>query len=191
MTAIQASGYLWMALCMVWFIGARRTKRTQQRADFISRLSYGIPVLVAFALMFADSDSVSLSWLVVPIFHSNTVLAATGVTLTALGVAFAIWARLYIGQNWSSAVTIKVGHQLIRTGPYGWVRHPIYSGILLAMLGTALVRRQPRGVIAFLLLWLAFLLKSRMEERFMRQAFGPEYDDYIRTTGALVPRIHF
>jgi len=59
------------------------------------------------------------------------------------------------------------------------------------MLGTALVRRQPRGVIAFLLLWLAFLLKSRMEERFMRQAFGPEYDDYIRTTGALVPRIHF
>ena len=110
---------------MVWFIGARRTKRTQQRADFISRLSYGIPVLVAFALMFADSDSVSLSWLVVPIFHSNTVLAATGVTLTALGVAFAIWARLYIGQNWSSAVTIKVGHQLIRTGPYGWVRHPI------------------------------------------------------------------
>ena len=176
---------------MVWFIGACRTKRTQQRADFISRLSYGIPVLVAFALMFADSDSVSLSWLVVPIFHSNTVLAATGVTLTALGVAFAIWARLYIGQNWSSAVTIKVGHQLIRTGPYGWVRHPIYSGILLAMLGTALVRRQPRGVIAFLLLWLAFLLKSRMEERFMRQAFGPEYDDYIRSTGALVPRIHF
>ena len=118
-------------------------------------------------------------------------LGTIGVALTAMGIAFAVWARAYVGRNWSSAVTIKVGHRLVRTGPYAWVRHPIYTGILLGMLGTALVRRQPRGFIAFLLLWLAFLVKSRMEERFMRQAFGSEYEDYSHTTGALVPRIHF
>ena len=106
-----------------------------------------------------------------------------------LGIAFAIWARFYIGQNWSSAVTIKVDHQLIRTGPYAWVRHPIYSGLILAMIGTAIARREPRGFVSVVLLWLGFLIKSRMEEKFMRKTFGPDYEDYSKSTGALVPRL--
>ena len=191
MTAAQICDYLWITFCLIWMIAALRTKPTQQRADQAARLAYGIPALAAFLLMFVNSDAVPLFWLAGPMFRRNSVLAAIGVALTAMGIAFAVWARAYIGRNWSSAVTIKVGHRLVRTGPYAWVRHPIYTGILLGMLGTALVRRQPRGFIAFLLLWLAFLVKSRMEERFMRQAFGSEYEDYSHTTGALVPRIHF
>ena len=100
-----------------------------------------------------------------------------------------MWARFYIGQNWSSAVTIKIGHELIRTGPYAWVRHPIYSGLLLAMIGTALACRETRGLLAIVLLWLGFWIKSRMEEGFMRKAFGPEYQEYSRSTGALIPRL--
>ncbi len=116
-------------------------------------------------------------------------MEVTAVSLTAAGIAFAIWARFYLGQNWSSAVSIKVGHQLIRTGPYCWVRHPIYSGILLALVGTALARVKPVGVLAIALFWLGFWIKSRMEERFRCKTFGQEYEEYSRTTGVLPPRL--
>ncbi|PYV65700.1 MAG: hypothetical protein DMG95_01005 [Acidobacteria bacterium] len=116
-------------------------------------------------------------------------MQATAILLTAAGIALAIWARFYIGQNWSGTVTIKVGHTLIRTGPYRWVRHPIYSGILLAMIGTALARGKPIGVLAIVLFWFGFWFKSRLEEQFMRKTFGQEYDEYARSTGALVPKL--
>jgi protein-S-isoprenylcysteine O-methyltransferase Ste14 len=106
-----------------------------------------------------------------------------------VGIAFAIWARFYIGQNWSGAVTVKVGHELIRGGPYRWVRHPIYSGILLALFGTAVARRQLIGFIAVAFFLIGFLIKSRIEEQLMRKTFGDQYVEYSRSTGALVPRL--
>jgi protein-S-isoprenylcysteine O-methyltransferase Ste14 len=187
MNAMRICAILWEALWVIWLIAWLRTKPTQQRAGFGSRLLYGLPVFLAFYLIFGDN--IHFGWLQTSIIPHNLFVDASAVTLTALGVAFAVWARFYIGQNWSSAVSIKVGHQLIRTGPYAWVRHPIYSGLLLAMLGTAIARREPRGFLAFALLWLAFVIKSRMEEGFMRKTFGAEYDEYSRVTGALVPRV--
>ena len=187
MNAMRICAILWELLWLVWLIAWLKTKPTQERVDFGSRLLYGLPVLLAFYLMFGDNIRIRL--LAVPILPRSPLVDAVAVALTALGVAFAIWARFYIGQNWSSAVSIKVGHQLIRTGPYAWVRHPIYSGLLLAMLGTAIARREPRGFLAFVLLWVAFLIKSRMEEGFMRKTFGEEYEEYSRATGALVPRM--
>ena len=111
------------------------------------------------------------------------------ILITAAGIGLAIWARFYLGDNWSSAVSIKVDHQLIRTGPYAWVRHPIYTGILLGMIGTALARREPRGVFRVVLLGIGFWIKSRMEEGFMSKTFGEEYEVYSRSTGALIPRV--
>ena len=192
MTAIPLSAadicsYLWTILLVVWTIGWLRTKRTQERAPFASRLLYGVPVVLACYLLF--NRDLKLGWLDARLVPHNTFLDIAAVTLTALGVALAIWARFYLGQNWSSAVSVKVGHELIRTGPYSWVRHPIYSGIILGMIGTTLARPEPRGLLAIVLLWFAFSIKFRMEEQFMRKTFGPEYDDYSRTTGALVPRL--
>jgi hypothetical protein len=114
------------------------------------------------------------------------------ITTTCNSTYVSRWANHYgslLGQNWSGAVTIKVDHQLIRTGPYAWVRHPIYSGFLLAMLGTALTRGELRGLIGIALLWPAFSVKRRMEESFMRKTFGQEYDSYTQSTGALIPRL--
>jgi len=187
MDAMRICSALWMALSLVWLVPLLRTKRTQERADFGSRLLYGIPVIVAFYLLF--SNNAHFGWLGSRIIPQNTWVEGIAVLLTGAGIAFAIWARFYLGQNWSSAVSIKVGHQLIRTGPYAWVRHPIYSGLLLATLGTALARREPRGLIAAVLLSLGFWIKSRMEEGFMRKAFGPQYQEYSRSTGALIPRL--
>ena len=187
MDAMRICSALWMVLSVVWLVALLRTKRTQERADFGSRLLYGLPVFVAFLLLF--NENIHFGWLESKIIPRSIWVEALAVLLTAAGIAFAIWARFYIGENWSSAVSIKVDHQLIRTGPYSWVRHPIYSGLLLAMIGTAFARREPRGVLALVLLWLGFWIKSRMEEGFMHKAFGPEYQEYSRSTGALIPRL--
>ena len=137
------------------------------------------------------SGDVPLGWMHIRIVPREHWIEALGIAITVGGMAFAIWARAYLGGNWSSNVTVKVGHQLIRTGPYRWVRHPIYSGLIVAMIGTALNRRQVRGLVAVVLLWVGFTIKSRIEERFMEATFGPEYDEYKATTGALVPRPRF
>ena len=187
MTAMRICSLLWTILWIVWIIAWLRTKRVQERAPFGSRVLYGIPVVMAFYLLF--NDNIRYGWFEVPFFPQDVALEVVAVTITTLGLAFAIWARFYLGQNWSSAVTIKIDHQLIRTGPYAWVRHPIYSGLLLAMAGTALARREPRGLLAFALLWLGFSIKRRLEEQFMLKTFGAEYEEYSRSTGALIPKL--
>jgi protein-S-isoprenylcysteine O-methyltransferase Ste14 len=187
MTTMQICSLLWTFLLLVWAIAWLRTKRTQERAPFGSRLSYGVPVVVACWLLFRDN--LPFTWLQNQIIPKNIYTEAAAITITALGIALAIWARFYLGQNWSSAPTVKVGHELIRTGPYAWVRHPIYSGLILAMIGTAIARREPRGFVSVVLLWLAFLIKSRIEEQFMRKTFGPDYEAYSKSTGALIPRL--
>lgn len=188
MDALRICSYCWMVFLFVWLVAWFRTKRTQERVDFGSRMLYGVPVFIGSYLIFSDRFS---GWLQQRIIPKNFVIEVLAILLTATGIAFAIWARIYIGENWSSAVSIKVGHELIRTGPYAWVRHPIYSGLLLAMIGTALARREPRGLFAVVLLWIGFWIKSRMEEGFMRKRFGDEYREYSRTTGALIPRVRF
>ena len=102
-------------------------------------------------------------------------------------MGIAIWARRHLGSNWSGLVTFKRDHELICTGPYRWVRHPIYTGLLLAVLGTALVLGEWRGILALLLLIVAHTLKARREEALMARHFGSVYEDYRRKTGFLVP----
>lgn len=178
---------LWTIFGAIWLIAWLKTKPTQQRAPIGSRLLYGVPVLAGSYLLVADN----------PVFGGaggrilsrNPALDASAIILATAGIAFAIWARFYLGQNWSSAVSVKVGHELVRTGPYAWVRHPIYSGLLVALLGTALSRGKPVGFLALALFAIGFSIKSRMEEQFMRKTFGEEYLEYTRETGALIPKI--
>jgi protein-S-isoprenylcysteine O-methyltransferase Ste14 len=103
------------------------------------------------------------------------------------GLLFAVWAREHLGSNWSRSVTIKQGHELIKTGPYAVVRHPIYTGILAGFLGTAIALSQVRGFIVFVLIFLILWLKLRMEEQWMRSQFGETYATYAHQTAALVP----
>ncbi len=178
--------YLWEAFFVLWVVWALRTKTTQVRESLRSRFSHIIATVAAFYAMF--SGDVPLGWMNTRIIPREPWIQALGIALTAAGMAFAIWARAYLGRNWSSNVTVKVGHQLVRTGPYQWVRHPIYSGLIVAMIGTALNRRQVRGLVAVVLLWVGFNIKSRIEERFMAATFGPEYEQYKGSIGAMVPR---
>jgi protein-S-isoprenylcysteine O-methyltransferase Ste14 len=186
MNAANICADLWLVFAVVWMIAWVRTKRTQERAALGRRLLYSFPIAAGSYLMF--SDTAARGWGGAHLFPKHTLTSALAIILTASGIAFAIWARFYLGQNWSSVVSIKVGHQLIRTGPYAWVRHPIYSGLLLALIGTALARDKAVAVIAIPLFWVGFKIKSRFEEEFMRKTFGQEYVEYASTTGALIPK---
>ena len=183
---MQVCADLWIALGVIWAAGLMFRKPTQERAAMGQRVVYGIVVILAFWLMF--SGRVPSGWLREHLYERTQWTDWVGVALTVVGVLLAVWARFRLGRNWSGAVTVKVGHELIRTGPYHFVRHPIYTGLLLAMLGTGIVRARLFAAIAFALLFAGFWVKLRTEEQFMRKTFGREYEDYYQTTGALVPR---
>jgi protein-S-isoprenylcysteine O-methyltransferase Ste14 len=187
MSGMLICGYLWIVFGILWLVWGLRTKPTQLRESLGSRFSYVVATVAAYYAMF--SSQIPMGWMHVCIIPREPWIEAFGIALTLAGLVFAVWARAYLGGNWSSNVTVKVGHQLVRTGPYRWVRHPIYSGLILAMIGTALNRRTVRGLVAVVLLWTGFTIKSRIEERFMEATFGPEYDEYRRGTGAMVPRL--
>jgi protein-S-isoprenylcysteine O-methyltransferase len=186
MSATSICGYLWLAFAVIWVLWAIGAKRVQTREGFRSRIPYLIFTVGAFYAMFSHEET--FGWLRLRVLPRDRWIADLGIAITATGLLLAIWARAYLGTNWSGAVTVKVGHQLIRTGPYRWIRHPIYSGLILALIGTAINRGQLRGVIAVVLLWIGFTMKSRIEERFMTATFGSEYEEYRQMTGGIVPR---
>lgn len=188
MTGMSPCGYLWSIFFVIWLLWAIGTKRTQTREGFGSRIPYLILTTAAFYAMFSHPVP---DWLRLRILSPDVWIENLGIAITAAGLLFSIWARAHLGRNWSGNITVKVGHQLIRSGPYRWVRHPIYSGIILAMIGTAINKGQLRGLVAVVLLWIGFTVKSRIEERFMAATFGPDYEEYQRGTGALIPRLRF
>jgi protein-S-isoprenylcysteine O-methyltransferase Ste14 len=115
------------------------------------------------------------------------IVYSLGLLMVIAGLAFAIWARVHLGRNWSGTVTVKENHELIRSGPYAIVRHPIYTGLLLAILGTAIVVGEWRGLLAFCFLTIALVLKLRREERFMEESFPDTYPSYCAQVPALIP----
>ena len=116
-------------------------------------------------------------------------LQYVGVLLLLLGLGFAVWARIVLGRNWSGIVTVKEDHTLITRGPYAWVRHPIYTGILLALLGTAVTLGTVLNFVEVPVVAFAFWLKLRTEERFMLETFGEQYTVYRHHVKALIPYV--
>jgi len=114
---------------------------------------------------------------------------AIGLAVEAAGLYLAVWARRHLGRNWSGEISIKVDHQLIRSGPYKWLRHPIYTGILGMYAGTMLVTGEVLGLIGFAIAIAAYSRKVRLEEQNLRNAFGTDYDEYRRESWAIVPGV--
>ena len=189
MNAVNLCKLMWVAWAAVWMLWALRTKQARQRLKLSEALPYMVPTAIGAYLALADAKVLRMLGLWQLRIAPVPGVMDLGVALTAAGLLFAIWARLYLGQNWSGLVTVKHDHELVRTGPYCFVRHPIYSGILLALVGTSLCRRNLWGFAGVAFVWLGLWIKSRLEERFMAETFGAEYDEYRRTTGALIPRV--
>ncbi|HEY4949257.1 MAG TPA: isoprenylcysteine carboxylmethyltransferase family protein [Candidatus Acidoferrales bacterium] len=176
----------WLLFALYWFVAAFGVKRTAKRQNPGERLLYIVFMAAGFFLLNQEnpnwgpmnrrfvSDQLWLAWL--------------GSALCAAGVLFAIWGRRTIGKDWSAEVQIKEGHQLIRSGPYAHIRHPIYTGLLLATFGTALLIGEYRGLLAVLLFLVGFTRKARKEESFLAAEFGPAFEEHRRHTGFYLPR---
>ena len=176
---------LWLLWMAIWLLSAGVTKKNVRRESLASRLSYTVPLwIAAWLLISRQLPWAALNERFVPLAEWPFVL---GTALVVLGLAFAVWARVFLGRNWSAAVTLKQGHELIRSGPYRWVRNPIYTGILIAIAGSALARGQWGGVLAHVFAFASFWYKARIEERVLHDAFGAEYDAYRREVKSLIP----
>jgi protein-S-isoprenylcysteine O-methyltransferase Ste14 len=178
---------LWILFGVYWLVSAFKRKKTKQRENWGQRLRYVLPLVVASYLL--SRPAAHYGWLGTRFVPASDAVGWVGVLLTAAGVAIAFWARWHLGANWSGVVTLKEGHELIRTGPYRTIRHPIYTGILLALLGTAVNLGEVRGLLALAIAWLSFYIKARREESFLTQEFGPGFGEHRRHTGMFLP--HF
>ena len=176
---------LWIAFIIYWRIKAADAKTTQRLEPVASRILRAITLLIAIVLF--STTRIPLRWLYLEPWPAGLWPFWLGAAVMIAGLLFAVWAREHLGRNWSQAVTIKQGHELITTGPYAVVRHPIYTGMLAGLLGTAIALSQVRGFIVFALIFLILWLKLRMEEQWMRSQFGETYATYAHQTAALVP----
>ncbi len=178
---------MWISWGLYWIVSARGVKTPVRRESTLSRWAHYGPLAVSAWLL---SDGGRIWWpLRVPFMPRSDTSFWIAAGVTAVGLLFAVWARRHLGGNWSGSVTIKADHELVTTGPYGITRHPIYTGLLIAFAGNALVVAEVRGLIAFGIAFAALWRKLRLEERFMREQFGQAYVDYQGKVAAIVPKV--
>jgi protein-S-isoprenylcysteine O-methyltransferase Ste14 len=159
-----------------WMAAAPWSRRTVARQKLGSRLFHTVVTMCGVVLYFRSGGrpgAAALSW--------------TGVALVVAGLAFSVWARVHLGRLWSGTVTLKADHAIVRSGPYAITRHPIYTGMLLALFGTSLAMDTVAAAAGFLLVAAGFIIKSGQEERLLRGHFGEAYEEYRRSTRRLIP----
>ena len=176
---------VWIVFVLYWQIKAADTKTTQRLEPAASRIFRLLIFLIVIVLLAVPR--IPLPWLYAQLWPQGYWPFWLGAAITVAGLLFAVWARVHLGRNWSRAVTIKQDHELITTGPYAVVRHPIYTGMLAGFLGMAIAISQVRGFVVVVLVFVVFWVKFRMEEKWMRSQFGETYAAYARQTAALVP----
>jgi protein-S-isoprenylcysteine O-methyltransferase Ste14 len=166
-----------------WILSAFSVKRTREQQPLPHRLFYF--VLTAAAAILLNGSARITNWNRAVLPHT-VVTGIPGDFLLFLGLFVAIWARITLGGNWSARVTLKENHELVQRGPYRVVRHPIYSGLLLMILATAILIGQVGGFVVLAFCSCGLWVKLRWEEALLIKHF-PEYSEYMRRTTALVP----
>ncbi|HEY6152143.1 MAG TPA: isoprenylcysteine carboxylmethyltransferase family protein [Candidatus Udaeobacter sp.] len=176
----------WVVFVATWAVAAVSTKRTVYRETQAQRLRYWVLLVIAFFLLFYGRLPYPLNSRVVP--NVAPVIWAAGV-LSVIGLAVALWARFTLGRNWSGVVTLKEEHELVERGPYRFVRHPIYTGILTMYFATAIGLGHLAGFVGTLLIFLSFWIKLRDEEQLMLQQFPERYAAYRQRAKRIIPFI--
>jgi protein-S-isoprenylcysteine O-methyltransferase Ste14 len=164
---------LWILIILYWLLRSFTNKKTAQRESYSTRFTYlTVPFLIGIAISFIPHIQQHLFDEILP-----TQLA--GILLTAGGIAFAIYARIILGTNWSGSVTVKQNHELIQTGPYRWFRHPIYTGLTIGIAGSFLaINPSPAGIAYTVLVAVSFAIKLQAEEQLMLHQFPDQYPAY-------------
>lgn len=177
----------WLPLAVVWTVGALKAKPKAYTERPDSRLGHIVTIAIALTLLFSGPARFGILGLRVT--PPSAVTGAIAIALTAAGIGLAMWARLYLGGNWSAIVAIKQDHALICSGPYRFVRHPIYAGILTAMLGNAIGFGEVGCFLAVAIAFAAFLAKARLEDAFLDARFGADHRRYRAEVKSLIPLV--
>jgi protein-S-isoprenylcysteine O-methyltransferase Ste14 len=176
---------MWLGWALYWWAMSLNVKPTARHESVRSRLLHIVPLAMAMGLLW-------LPRALLPLLGERILPRAAwtfwmGAAVTLAGLLFSVLARAYLGGNWSGTVTVKENHELVTGGPYSLVRHPIYTGLLLAIMGSAFARGDLAGVAAVALAFWALWRKLGIEERWMHEQFGEKYVAYSQRVAALVP----
>lgn len=182
---MKISAGLWILFSIYWSIAARDKAPTKTSESVGSRRLHLILVNVALLVLILPVPGLRLRFL-----HGNRWLVVAGLVIQAAFILFAVWARRSLGSNWSGEVRIATEHQLVRSGPYRFIRHPIYTALLGMYCGTALVSGEIHALVALVVVTVAYWRKIRLEERALAESFGAEHEAYRRETWAWVPGLY-
>ena len=179
----------WTLWAFLWLVTAAWSARSVAREALHSRLAVSVLLAIGFYLLLASNRlPARFAPRFVPV---GLIWQRIGLALTISGLGFAVWARIHLGRYWSGRVTLKEDHKLIRSGPYAFVRHPIYTGLLTAGIGTVLARGTLAALVGLALMSVAFWMKIRAEENLLTNHFGDTYREYRREVAALIPFLIF
>jgi protein-S-isoprenylcysteine O-methyltransferase Ste14 len=187
MTAYFVNVFAWAAFFVCWWIAGLFVNRTRYSDGRLRRLQYGVPMYAGFFLIFHN-------WSALHFFHGrlydSDLVRWIGNIATIGGHLFAAWARFTLGRLWSGWITLKEGHRLVRSGPYRFARHPLYTGFLAATLGSVLVVATGDALVGGVLVFAAIFLKLKREESLLTKEFGDEYLQFKEEVSALVPFVY-
>lgn len=176
---------IWGGWALSWIIAAGWSSRTESRPPIGPEIGYRILMGMGTVIMFVPAHGYEGP---LRLWHVGWTGAWICTVLVGVGVTVAWWARLYLGRLWSARITRKAGHEVVDSGPYAFVRHPIYSGMILSLAATAAAKGTVPGVAGFLVLLLGIWIKARLEERWLIAELGTDaYGDYRRRVPMLLP----
>jgi protein-S-isoprenylcysteine O-methyltransferase Ste14 len=174
----------WIIFLAYWLVSAFTVKRTAEPQRLLSALAHRVPVGLGWFLLAYQELPPPLNLMLMP--HTDWA-RVIGAAICVFGLFVTIWARWTLAGNWSSDVTFKQGHELVKTGPYHFVRHPIYTGLLVMCLGSAIEIGRLRCFLSLVVVGIGFWIKLKQEERLMLRHFPAEYPAYQKQVKALVP----
>jgi protein-S-isoprenylcysteine O-methyltransferase Ste14 len=178
--------FMWMTWAVCWLAAAIRVEATKSSEGVVTRTPHLVALALSFFLIFRDSDNK----IIYGRLYYNVAVAWLADSITAAGLLFSLWGQIHLGRYWSGMITLKEGYKLIRTGPYRWVRHPLYTGILTGVLGSAAMAGTGDALLGFAIILIAYLVKLHREEVLLTAQFGDEYRQFQREVFALVPFVY-
>ena len=178
----------WSIFWLYWFVSAFSAKKSIIKANWRLAILWRV-IFIVFVILFVEFDRSSVVYGLSFFLKSLFSFQIIGDILTVVGLIVAIWARVHLGSNWAGYVTYKENHELVTSGPYRFVRHPIYSGLILMSLGTILCYGCLAFIIFFGAVLISFTWRIKREEKIMINLFGQKYIDYMKKTKTLIPWI--
>jgi protein-S-isoprenylcysteine O-methyltransferase Ste14 len=177
------AGGVWIGFLVFWSLSAGKGRAGRREESKRSRSLHQSLLNLGLLLLFVSIPGLRWRYLA----PTNPWHVPVGLGVVALATLLHIYARLHLGKNWSTKVQIHSDHQLVRTGPYRWIRHPIYTAIVALALGTALVSGRVLSLVGVAVFTFAYVRKLWIEERLLGDEFGTQWHEYRRRSWALVP----